>query len=105
MRRFEGGVAPNFKTRFEVLGIGALSCADEGFGLAAAVVMFEIEGDDESFARFPRWQNAIHEQKAFDFIAENAIGDKAFHVVVYAGNAFFVFIVVEIDFGIDEVQG
>ena len=67
--------------------------------------MFEVEGDDESFARFSRGQNAIDEQKAFDFVAENVISDKAFHVVVYADNAFFVIIVIEIDFGIDEVQG
>ena len=66
--------------------------------------MLEVEGDDESFARFSRGQDAIDEQKAFDFVAENAVGDKAFHVVVNAGNSLFVLIVVEIDFGIDEVQ-
>ena len=104
MRGFEGGVASNFKARFEVFGIGAFGCADKGFGLAAAVVMLKVEGDDESFARFSGGEDAIDEQKAFDFVAENTIGNKVFHVVVYAGNAFFVLIVVEIDFGIDEVQ-
>ena len=104
MWAFERCVAPNLQPRFEVFGIRALGCADEGFGLASAVVVLQVERDHQPLARFPRRQDAVDEQKALDFLAEHPSRDKAFHVAMHALNPLFVPIVGQIDFGIDEGQ-